>query len=367
MRLGVCTFITIIVVITASSWINDAPNSIENQTTTPLAFVVPKGWPKPVYDFSKNPITQEGFELGRRLFYDGRLSKDGNFSCASCHQQFAAFSTYDHVFSHGINNGQTNRNAPGLFNLAWMKDFMADGSIHSLDSQPISPITNKNEMGESIDSVLFKLKKDSLYPKMFAKAFGKKIVKNKSQTCITKENTLKALSQFMLLLVSSNSKYDKVMRGEEKFILPEQLGYDIFKTKCISCHTEPMFTDYTYRNIGMPLNKYVVDFGRMQVTGLKEDSLKFKVPSLRNIALTAPYGHDGRFFDLLNVFEHYRNKMIVSTNTDVIFKNKLPLSNFEIGQLTAFLYTLTDTSFIKDKRFVDPNNVANNPSFIHAH
>jgi len=326
---------------------------------TPIPFVVPKGWPKPVYDFKKNPVTQEGFDLGKKLFYDGRLSKDGNFPCGSCHQQFCAFATFDHNFSHGVNNSQTFRNTPALFNLAWQKDFMLDGRIHKLELQPIAPITNPSEMGENMDSVILKLKKDTAYKRMFTKAFG--------DPAINTPRIMKALTQFLLMLVSSNSKYDKVMRGEEKFILPEQLGYAIFKAKCEVCHTEPMFTDYSYRNIGEPADNYMNDFGRMRVTGKREDSLKFRVPSLRNVAYTSPYGHDGRFFSLLNIFNHYRSKVVDGPTTDSILRHKMPLSNYEIGQLTAFLYSLSDTAFIRDKRFAEPGRENAQPLYIHVH
>ncbi len=350
------SFLSILVIVFAAWVSGDAGNKIIG---TPLPFTVPKGWPKPAYDFKNNPLTKEGFELGRKLFYDGRLSKDGNFSCGSCHQQFAAFSTYDHNLSHGFNNAQTTRNAPGLFNLAWTKNFMADGGISHLDLQPLAPITAPNEMAETLENVMAKLKADSAYRKLFIKAFGDAIINTQRMT--------KALSQFLVMMVSSNSKYDKVMRGEAAFILPEQLGYDIFKKKCVSCHAEPMFTDYTYRNIGMPVDTFLNDYGRMKITNKKEDSLKFRVPSLRNVTYTAPYGHDGRFFSLMNVFEHYRSKAINSSTTDSLFKNKLPLSNFEIGQLTAFLYTLSDTTFLKDKRFAEPDTENTIPSFIHLH
>jgi cytochrome c peroxidase len=326
--------------------------------TTPIQFIVPKGWPQPVYDFKNNPLTQEGFELGRKLFYDGRLSKDGNFPCASCHQQFGAFSTYDHPLSHGYNNALTTRNAPALQNLAWQKEFMWDGGINHLDMQPLSPLTNEKEMAETIENVINKLKSDDAYKKMFTAAFGDQLINT--------QRMMKALSQFMLLLVSSNSKYDKVMRGEAVFILPEQLGYDIFKKKCISCHTEPLFTDYSYRNTGLPLDNVLKDIGRMKITNNEKDSLKFRVPSLRNVAITFPYGHDGRFFSLMNVFEHYWKNMVVSATTDSLLRNKMPLSNFEIGQLTAFLYTLTDSSFLKDKRFAPPS-FNNAPPLIHQH
>jgi cytochrome c peroxidase len=312
----------------------------------PLAFIVPKGWPKPSYDFSKNPLTEEGFKLGKKLFYDGRLSKDGNFSCGSCHQQFGAFDTYDHNVSHGFNNSNTTRNSPGLFNLAWQKEFMWDGGINHLDLQPLAPITAENEMGENIETVISKLRADREYRKLFKAAFG--------DESITYLRLGKALSQFLLQLVSSNSKYDKVMRGQAAFILPEKLGYEIFQKKCIGCHTEPMFTDYSYRNTGLTTDRYVNDFGRMKITGDPADSSKFRVPSLRNVALTFPYGHDGRFFSLMNVFEHYRKNMVADAHTDPLLKNRIGLSNFEIGQLTAFLYTLTDSVFIKDPRFAPP-------------
>jgi cytochrome c peroxidase len=343
MRVTKSIWILFAIIITGVGWVH-----IDNRyfRPKPVKFIVPKGWPQPVYDFSKNPLTEEGIALGKKLFYDGNLSKDGSFSCGSCHQQFGAFNTYDHNLSHGINNSLTTRNAPGLFNLAWQKEFMWDGGINHLDLQPLAPITAENEMAETLANVIAKLKADKEYRKLFKAAFGDELINTQRMG--------KAISQFLLQMVSSNSKYDKVMRGEASFILPERLGYEIFKKKCISCHTEPMFTDYTYRNTGLPLDPYLKDIGRMKITGNPNDSLKFKVPSLRNVAMTFPYGHDGRLFSLISVFEHYRKGMIVGPTTDQLLKNKLPLSNFEIGQLTAFLYTLTDSSFLKDPRFAPP-------------
>ena len=347
---------TILILITsiflASSFINST------KKPTPLKFIVPKGWTNPAYNFKENPLTKEGFELGKKIFYDATLSKDSSTSCASCHQQFAAFSTFDHNLSHGIANSLTTRNAPALQNLAWQKDFMADGSIHQLDSQPIFPFTAKNEMSETMENIIIKLQKNKLYKQMFKAAFG-------SDNIDTKKIT-QALSQFMLMLVSSNSKYDRVMQGKDSFILPEKLGYEIFKNKCVSCHKEPMFTDYSFRNIGMPVIQSYQDFGRMSITKNKVDSLKFRVPSLRNVALTQPYSHDGRFFTLYNVFEHYRKNMIVTETTDSLLQNKLPLSNFEIGQLTAFLFTLTDTTFTHNKMFA-PQGFNITPSFRDKH
>jgi cytochrome c peroxidase len=317
---------------------------------TPLQLPIPKSWPAPKYDFKTNPLTKEGFELGRKLFYDERLSRDSTISCASCHQQFGAFATYEHPLSHGIDNTLTARNAPALQNLAWQKEYMWDGGITHLDLQPLAPLTATNEMGEEIKNVLKKLRNDTSYQNLFKKAFG--------DTTINTSRMTKALSQFMLMLVSADSKYDRVMQGRDSFLLPERLGYEIFKKKCSSCHREPLFTDLSYRNDGLSLDNTLNDYGRMKITGDKNDSLKFKVPSLRNVAITHPYGHDGRFFSLLNVFEHYRKNIVDSA--------RIPLSNFEIGQLTAFLNTLTDTAFLKNPLFAPPGYTIT-PIFIHRH
>lgn len=339
MKLKLYILLLLIFIIAGSGWI-----TIENRPK-PLLFETPAGWPVPSYNFSENPLTEEAFQLGRKLFYDGRLSKDGNFPCASCHQQFAAFATYDHNVSHGINNSFTERNSPPLFNLAWQKEFMWDGGVNHLDVQPLTPITAVNEMGESIDSVLQKLRNDNVYKKMFKDAFGSDEINTKRMS--------QALSQFLLMIVSSESKYDRVMRGKDSFNLPERLGYAIFKNSCASCHQEPLFTDFSYRNTGLPQDDYIKDEGRKRVTRKPEDSLKFRVPSLRNIQLTFPYEHDGRFYSLKEAIMHYRNKK-EGSNVDPLVKNGIPLSNFEVGQLTAFLYTLTDSALLTDKRFSPP-------------
>jgi len=314
--------------------------------TTPVAFNVPSGWPAIKYNLDSNKLTQQGIDLGRKLFYDGRLSKDGQFPCASCHQTFAAMATFDHSLSHGFNGAFTTRNAPSLANLAWQSNFHWDGGVNHLDLQPLAPITAPNEMAETIDNVLTKLRADTKYPAMFKAAFGDETINTQRMT--------KALSQFMLTMVSANSKYDKVKRGEAVFTLPEQLGYDIFKAKCVTCHTEPLFTDYQFRNDGLAIDPNNKDLGRMRITNNKADSLKFKVPSLRNVNVTFPYMHDGRLYSLYDVLDHYSTNVVNGPTTDPLVKNKIPLSNFEKGQLVAFLISLTDTAFIKDTRFTAP-------------
>lgn len=313
---------------------------------TPLNFSIPAGFPEPVYKFEGNPLTKEGFELGRKLFYDGILSKDGNFPCSSCHQQFAAFSTFEHDLSHGFNNQFTTRNAPGLFNLVWKKELHWDGGINHIEVQPLAPITAPNEMAENINAVVAKLQQSSVYRKMFSQAFGTEEINSQLM--------LKAITQFMGSMVSANSRYDKMKRGELSFNQAEKTGYGIFQARCASCHQEPLFTDMSYRNNGMPLNPSLNDYGRMRITSKKEDFLKFKVPSLRNVFLSFPYGHDGRFFSLDNVLNHYATGIQNSSTLDPLLKNKIPLGNEERYYIKIFLATLTDSTFINDQRFSQP-------------
>lgn len=312
-----------------------------------IRFVIPPGFPKPAVNiFSKNPLTEAGFQLGRKLFYDGRLSKDGNFSCASCHQQFAAFSTSDHDLSHGFNNSFTTRNAPALFNLAWMKTLHWDGGINHIEVQPLAPLTSINEMAESMDSVLMKIRSDTAYVRMFRQAFGTNLVNS--------QRLLKALAQFAGSLVSCNSKYDKVKRGEATFESYEENGYAVFKSKCAVCHTEPLFTDNSFHNTGLAQSNYLCDIGRMTITSDRNDSLKFKTPSLRNIARTQPYMHDGRFYTLDQAIEHYRHGITASPTLDTVLKNGIAMTDLEKKYLKYFLWTLTDTFFLKNPRFSQP-------------
>ncbi|MEO6490564.1 MAG: cytochrome c peroxidase [Ferruginibacter sp.] len=315
---------------------------------TPLEFKMPAGWPTPSKNiFANNKLTEQGFQLGKKLFYDGRLSKDGEISCASCHQQFAAFASFDHDLSHGVKNSFTTRNAPGLANLAWMTDMQWDGSANHIEVQPLAPMTMSNEMGESLDSILYKLKKDTAYKRMFKAAFGDPVINS--------QHMLKALAQFTGSLVSSNSKYDKVLRGEAAFSPYERRGYELFKEKCASCHKEPLFTDNTFRNNGLSLNRFS-DIGRQGITQLPEDSLKFKVPSLRNAKLTFPYMHDGRIYSIPQVIEHYRSGINTDQATlDPLLRNRIQLTDLEKNQLVYFIYTLTDSSFTRDPRFAPAN------------
>ncbi len=312
-----------------------------------IRVVVPSGWPTPYYNFENNSLTKEGFILGRQLFYETALSRDNSVSCGTCHQHFAAFANAGHSLSHGVDGQFGNRNAPPLFNLNWHPAFMWDGGINHIEVQPIAPITNPAEMDETLDNVVFKLKQKEIYKKLFKDAFG--------DETINTQRILKALAQFMGAMYSYQSKYDMVKLGKAQLSISEQRGYNLFLQKCSSCHTEPLFTDFSYRNQGLSVNPALQDSGRMRITGDPNDRNKFKVPSLRNVAVTSPYMHDGRFETLQQVLEHYNSGIVQSPTLDTLLQNGIPLTEDEKQDIINFLYTLTDYEFLYDKKFDDPN------------
>ena len=312
---------------------------------TPIYLEIPKGWPKTKYNFSKNPLTKEGFQLGRKLFYDPILSRDKTISCASCHLQATGFTHVDHELSHGIDGKIGTRNSLALMNLAWSDNFMWDGGVNHLDVQPINPITSPVEMDETLANVVFKLQKSENYPLLFKEAFG--------DSKITGQHLLKALSQFVIMLKSSNSKYDKVMRKEAEFTEKEKNGYRIFKANCASCHKEPLFTGDKFERNGLTMDTTLNDIGRERITNNLEDRMRFKVPTLRNIQFTAPYMHDGRFKKLSDVIKHY-NSLGNDKNLPKQLKKPMNLSDNERVDLLAFLHTLTDLEFLFDPKFSFP-------------
>lgn len=308
-------------------------------------FEVPAGWPQPVYDFHDNPVTAAGFALGRQLFYDPRLSRDGTIACASCHQQFAAFAHYDHPVSHGIRNQNGKRNAPGLFNLAWQPQLMWDGSAHHLELQPLGPIANPVEMDQSLPELLTKLRADAEYPVRFAAAFG--------TPDIDSQRLLRALAQFTGTLVSADSRYDRYRNGDgDALSVTEQAGLASFRAHCASCHVEPLLSDFSYRGNG--LDAVSPDAGRAVVTGRDQDRGHFRVPSLRNLGLTPPYMHDGRFDTLEQVVEHYRHGIADSEALDPALRGGIAIDDGERDALLAFLRTLDDPALVRDPRYADP-------------
>lgn len=312
-------------------------------------FTVPDQWPQPVYDFSKNPLSENKILLGRTLFYDPILSSDNIISCASCHSPFSAFTHIDHALSHGIQDRIGTRNSPSLMNLAWQKAFMWDGAIINLDMQPLAPIAHPAEMGSSIQEVVEKLNSSGMYQKLFYKAFGDSLASG--------EKTLKAISQFMVTLVSSNARYDKVMRKEEVFTKQEANGYLLFQKNCSSCHKEPLFTTTEFANNGLPTDTLLKDIGRMKITMNPEDSLKFKIPTLRNIEYSYPYMHDGRFKRLSEVLNHYTNEIKPSKTLATQLQNCITLTSNEKVDLIAFLLTLSDKDFVFNSSFQFPKEI----------
>ena len=325
---------------------NSCRKTDRRQRPTVVSFVVPANFPQPVYNFSVNPLTKEAIQLGQKLFYEDSLSKDLQTSCASCHQQIGAFTTYEHERSHGYNGAHTLRNAIALSNLAWQNEFRLDGGALNLEQVIEQHITAPDEMAETMPDVIATLKANAKYRQLFRAAYG--------DENITNQRVLDAIKQFVLSMVSANSKYDKVKKGEASFTVYEEMGYGLFTTKCAGCHKEPLFTDFTYRNIGLPVDNSLLDYGRMRVTGNKNDSLKFRVPSLRNVDFSSHYFHDGRYSNLQKCISHYRSEVVQSGTLDPLLANDISLTDTDVINLVAFLRTLSDSSYIKDVRFAEP-------------
>lgn len=327
-----------------SGFIGDNPYFTITQKD--VEFHIPKGFPKPVYDFKNNIPTPAGFVLGRKLFYDPILSKDSSISCGFCHQRIAAFAHIDHALSHGINGLIGKRNVPPLENLVWNNSFMWDGRVNHLEVQPLSPISNPLEMNETISNIIIKLQRSKEYISMFRAAFNDSVIDSR--------NVLKAIAQFTGLMVSCNSRYDKYMRGEDSLSASELKGLQLFRDKCAQCHKEPLFTDNTFRNTGLTIDPNLYDSGVAAINGDTKDYMKFKVPSLRNVEMTYPYMHDGRYRNLNQVLDHYTQKFGVESHADPLLVKGIPLTETDKSNIIAFLKTLTDQEFLHDRRFADP-------------
>ncbi|QXP59641.1 cytochrome-c peroxidase [Olleya sp. HaHaR_3_96] len=324
----------------------------DNYVPIPLQLELPSNFPDIAYNLDNNPITEAGFELGKKLFYEGKLSSNGAIACAFCHEQAFAFTHHGHTLSHGVNGGIGLRNAQPMQNLAYQTSFMWDGAATHLDLQPIIPLTSDLEMGETLSNVIVKLQQDSYYQEQFEKAFD--------DGEINSENMLKALSQFMLMMVSSNSKYDKYVRNEDNVTLTtmELDGLNTFQNKCSGCHSSDLFTDQTFRNNGLPVNPQLDDKGRFNILEDPNDLYKFKVPSLRNVEVSYPYMHDGRFSTLEVVLDFYDANAVDNGNVDPTLLRAdgtygISLTDYEKESLITFLKTLTDTQFLEDERFAE--------------
>lgn len=315
-----------------------------------FALKLPAHFPPPVYNVKDRPVTRDGFELGRKLFYDPRLSRNGTISCADCHQQWAGFAHADHDVSHGIDDLLGTRNSQHLVNLFWQRTFFWDGGVFNLDLTSINPITNPVEMDNTMPAVMDFLRNDPFYTELFKKAYPK------ATEPVSTANMLRALTQFMGSLISADSRYDHFVTGNSSALsAKEQQGLQIFTTHCNACHTAPLFTDNTFRSNGLP---GVNDPGRKEITLNPEDKHKFKVPSLRNITHTGPYMHDGRFKTLNQVVDFYSTGIEDLPHTDkLLYTNGKPGFNFsaeEKDALIAFLRSLTDEKFLSNPKFDAP-------------
>lgn len=319
--------------------------------TEKVVLDIPNYFPELTYDFAEYPLTNNGVTLGRKLFYDGRLSADNTIACAFCHLQENAFTHHGHSLSHGINNQIGIRNTPSLTNVGFYKNFSWDGAIHHLDEFSLIPITTDFEMDESIENILEKLSKDKEYLRLFKSVYGTETIKG--------PQLLNALSQFMVTMISSQSAYDDMMQNKRRFNSEEEKGYQLFQQHCASCHKGALQTDFTFRDNGLSYNPRTADVGRMRVSLEAKDSLKFRVPSLRNVELTAPYMHDGRFRTLEAVLLHYTENLQNNPNLDPILKMNdgrlgLELNTEEQRAIIVFLKTLTDNDFINRPQLSEP-------------
>ena len=320
---------------------------------TPYRFTMSSSFPRPALPLD-NPLTEEGVELGKRLFNELLLSINGKQSCASCHQADAAFADRGKVVSFGAEGHPGRRNAMPLFNLAWKSSFFWDGRASSLRKQVLMPIQDKLEMHETLTNVVRELATTAEYRQLFARAFG--------STEVTPDRIARGLEQFLLTQTSYDSRFDHVLKGEAKFTDEEQRGFELFHTEydprreqfgadCFHCHGGPLFQNVAFANNGLDLRPR--DLGRFEVTKREGDQGKFAIPSLRNVAVTAPYMHDGRFQTLEAVVDHYSTGVKRSATLDPNLAKHpsggIQLSSADKRALMAFLRTLTDERFREER------------------
>ncbi len=308
------------------------------------ALAAPSGFP-PIVAPDDNVPTAERVALGRLLFYDERLSSDESVSCASCHQQAHAFADPS-ALSRGVEGREGTRNAPGLINEAWGKSYFWDGREATLEVQAVKPIENPLEMATTLPEVAARLNRDVELAAMFERAYSGPA---------SAETIPKALASFVRSLISSESRYDAFLRGDESALSEaERRGERLFsgeRGECFHCHVGYNLTSQGYRNDGIAEDD--PDAGRFEVTGKPADRGKFKTPTLRNVAVTAPYMHDGSLATLEAVIQHYDAGGRGHENTDPLIK-PLALDDEERADLVAFLKALTDEAFLETAAFADP-------------
>jgi cytochrome c peroxidase len=346
----------------------DSGGGIDPEPTgpTPYALKVPAGFPTPFIP-ADNPLTNEGVALGRMLFYEKQLSSTGTMSCGSCHQQNKAF-TDGLAKAVGVDGVANPRGTMSLANVLWSSTLTWDGAFSTLETQALKPLENPIELHQPLTVGVGKLQNTTTYPPLFLAAFGTRT--------ITNDLVLKALTQFERTLVSGNSRFDQYLANNRQgFTADEQAGLVLYTThispgsvrgaECFHCHTQPlMSSNYKGEFFNNGLDLTFSDPGRGGITKLAVDNGKFIAPTLRNITLTAPYMHDGRFQTLEEVLDHYSDhvkmaspgldNMLLTGINNLPFGTHMDLTATEKRQLLAFLKTLTDTEFVTDKRFSDP-------------
>jgi cytochrome c peroxidase len=335
----------------------------QEESMTPYELKIPSHFPDMPIP-TDNPMTVEGVELGRKLFYDKILSQDYSISCGSCHQPNSSFSD-PNQFSAGVNGSLGNRQSMALVNLGWQTSYFWDGRAQTLEEQILEPVPNPIEMHLLWQDAISRLKTHDEYPLLFLKAFGEEE--------ITKEKTAKAIAQFIRTMISGNSKYDVMYKFQNSLPLSvsdqellsevtaeEWAGMDLFFSltggDCVHCHNGPLMHVNIFANNGLDQN--FEDQGRYLVTGNTNDIGKFKVPTLRNIEYSAPYMHDGRFETLDEVIMHYsfgiQNSPTLDPMIEFASQGGVQLDLQERELIITFLKTFTDLTFINNPEFRQP-------------
>ncbi|REA60142.1 cytochrome-c peroxidase [Dyadobacter luteus] len=337
----------------AALWLTScSKNEIEPEPET-YTFQVPKHFPQPVFD-THNAMSWQGIELGRKLFYDMRLSANNKVSCASCHDPKLAFTDGVQFSEAGVSGTALHRHSPALFNLAWANNGLFwDGGSTNLESQVFGPLTAHDEMAQNLYELIDELNAEADYVLRFQNTFSEPV---------SSQNVAKALAQFQRSLVSASSKYDRYRLNSPggSLTTDELAGMALVRQKCQSCHAGELFTDQGYHNNGIDSDFSNAEheglyMGRYRISYDLADVGKFKTPSLRNVALTAPYMHDGRFNSIEDVLTHYSEGVKESATLDPhLPPGGLKLTDQQKKQISAFLHTLTDIDFINNVNHQKP-------------
>lgn len=352
LKILISFFIAVIYLVSCSK------TDIVQEEPQPYRLAVPLNFPA-FEDDPHNPLSETGVALGRRLFYDVRLSGNNKISCASCHQQQLAFSDGTALSNMGVSGTKLLRHAPALINLAWARNGLFwDGGSTNLESQAFGPLSAHDEMAQDLYQLVEELNADGQYPQLFRAAFKQEV---------SAAGVVKALAQFQRTMVSANSSYDKYRRNEGAVLSSKELrGLQLVQQKCQQCHATDLFTDNSYHNNGLDDDFSIEDHdniykGRFRVSYHLSDLGAYRTPTLRNIMLTAPYMHDARFASIEAVLDHYSDgvKSSSSLSPELYQKeNRAPgitLSAEDKASIIAFLHTLTDADFITNKTLSNPD------------